>query len=119
MAPDLTDLTDLPIGRAVAALLLQVVGYAAMLVLFPHSSPTDLLAVLSGVPPVVLIPLAIPAIPAVLLTIALGAALGAAGVPPASLPALLLARGDVVFFASATVIAVLAAWADDRVSAMR
>lgn len=108
------DPADLPIGRVLAALILQTVGYAAVLVLFPHSSPTGVVEPLTGLPPVVLIPLAIPAIPSVLLTVALGAILGAAGIAPGSIPALLLARGDVLFFASALVVAIVAAWADGR-----
>lgn len=110
---------DLPLGRVLAALLLQVVGYAALLVLFPHSSPTGLVDSLSAVSAVVLIPLAIPAIPATVLTIVLGVLLGAVWVPPESLPAILLTRGDVLFFASALVVAVAAAWADERTSSVR
>lgn len=116
MAPDIS---DLPVGRVLAALLLQVAGYAALLALFPHSSPTGLVDALSGVPDFVLIPLAIPAIPATLLTILLGAVSTAVGVPPQSLPAILLTRGDVFFFASAFAVAVAAAWADDRLATMR
>jgi len=108
------DPVDLPMGRVLVALLLQTAGYAAMLALFPHSSPTTVVDHLAGVPPVVLIPLAIPAIPAVLLTVASGAVLGAVGTSPGSLPALFLARGDVLFVGCALAVALVAAWADER-----
>lgn len=101
-------------GRVVAAVLLQVAGYAALLVLVPHGSPTGLVESLSAVPPVVLIPLAVPAIPATLLAVALGVALGAVGVAPQSIPAVALTRGDVLFFISAYLVGVAAAWADRR-----
>lgn len=106
--------SDLPVERVVAALLLQVAGYAAVLVLFPHGNPTGLVDTLAGVPPVVLIPLAVPAVPATVLTVALGAVLAAAGVSSSAIPPIALARGDVLFFASATAVAVAAAWADER-----
>lgn len=105
--------------RVLAALLLQLIGYAAILVLFPHGDPSSLVEALSGVPPVVLIPLAIPAIPATLLAIAVGVGLAAAGLPPSAMPALLLARGDVLVFASATALAVAAAWLQDRAAQRR
>lgn len=116
MAPDIA---DLPVGRVLAALLLQVAGYAGVLALFPHGSPTGAVDALAGVPDFVLIPLAIPAVPATLLTILLGALLGAVGVPPASLPAILLANGDVLFVASALVVAVAAAWTDARLDELQ
>lgn len=105
-----------PVGRVVALVLLQAAGYAAILVLFQHDGATGLVDAVAGAPPVVLIPLAIPAVPATLLSIGLGGVLGAVGLPPASLPAIALAHGDVVFAASAVVVAVAAAWADERTS---
>lgn len=111
-------ITDRPVGR-VAAVVLQVADFAALLVLVPHSNPTRLGAVLSVAPLVVLVPLAIPAIPATLLAVGLGAAIGAAGVPPESLPALLLTNGDVLFSASALAVAVAATWAGDRLASTR
>jgi hypothetical protein len=106
-------------GRVVAAVVLQVVGYAALLVLFPHADPTSVVEALSGVPAVILIPLAVPAIPATLLALSVGAVTTAAGLPPQSIPAVLLASGDVYFYASAVVVAVTAAWVQDRLSQVR
>ena len=103
-------------GRVVAAVVLQVVGYAALLALFPHGDPTRVVEALSGVPAVILIPLAVPAIPATLVATAVGAVTTAAGLPPESIPAVLLASGDVVVYASAVAVAVAAAWLQDRLS---
>lgn len=100
--------SSFPNARVVAALRLQVAGYAALLALFPHSSPSGVADAVARAPSVVLIPLAIPAIPATLSTIAVGAV----GPAPESIPAIVLARGDVLFFASAYVAGVAAAWAD-------
>ena len=106
-------------GRVVAAVLIQVVGYAALLVLFPHGDPTRVVEALSGVPAVILIPLAVPAIPAALVALAVGAVTTAAGLPPESIPAVLLTSGDVFFYASAVVVAVAAAWLQERLSQVR
>jgi len=105
-----------PVGRAVAAVGLQTLGCAAILVLFPHGEPSGLVETVSGLPTVVLIPLAVPAIPATLLAFGVGAVLTAGGLSPASIPAVLLARGDVVVLASA---AVVAAWGQLRLSRVR
>ncbi|WP_254838332.1 hypothetical protein [Natronomonas marina] len=104
-------------GRVVAAVVLQVVGYAALLVLVPHGSPTALVESLSAVPPVVLIPLAVLALPATVLAVVSGVALGAVGVAPQSIPAIALTRGDVLFFLGAYLVGVAAAWADRRPTA--
>ena len=79
-------------GR-VAAVVLQVVGYAALLVLFRHGDPTSVVEALSGVPAAILIPLAVPAIPATLVATAVGAVTAAVGLPPESIPAVLLGSG--------------------------
>ena len=104
-------------GRVVAALVIQLVGYAALLALLSPETSTAVVGALAGAPPVVLIPLAVPAAPAALLALAVGAALGAVGLPPASVPAVLLARGDVVFFVCAYVVGVVAARLDGPASA--
>ncbi len=104
-------------ARVVAALVLQVVGYAALLALLSPAELAGPVDAIAGVPAVVLIPLAVPATPAALLALAVGAVLGAVGLPPASLPAVLLADGDVVFFACACVVAVVAARLDGPASA--
>jgi hypothetical protein len=106
-------------GRVVAAVVLQVVGYAAILVLFSHDDPTSVVEALSGVPAVILIPLAVPAIPATFAATAVGAVTTAAGLPPESIPAVLLASGDVFVYASAVAVAVAAAWLQDRLSQVR
>lgn len=106
---------SLLVDRGVAAaFLLQVVGYAALLAVYPHSEPSAVVGVLRSVPTVILVVLALPAIPALVLTLGVGAFLSLVGMPPQSMPALLLARGDAVFFASALVVAVGAAWANRR-----
>ena len=114
MAPPASSFPD---ARVVAALCLQVAGYAALLALLSPETSTAVVEALAGVPAVVLIPIAVPAAPAALLALALGAALGAVGLPPASVPAVLLARGDVVFLVCAYVVGVVAARLDDPASA--
>ena len=104
-------------ARVVAALVVQLVGYAALLALLSPEASTAVVGALAGVPPVVLIPLAVPAAPAALLTFVVDAALGAVGLPPASVPAVLFAPGDVVFFASAYAVGVVAARLDGPASA--
>lgn len=101
--------------RVLVALVLEVVGYAALLAVYPHGEPSAVVEGLQAVPVVVLVVLALPAIPAVVVTIAAGAVLARSGLPPESIPALLLVRGDVVFFACAYAVAVASA----RVAAER
>ena len=96
--------------RVVVAFLLQVVGYAALLAVFPHSEPAAVVETLRRLPTVVLVVAAMPPVPALALTLAVGGALSLVGLPPESLPALLLARGDVLFFASALTVPVASAW---------
>ena len=64
-------------------------------------------------------PLAIPAIPATLVATAVGTVTTAAGLPPESIPAVLLASGDVSVYASAVAVAFAAAWRQDRLSPVR
>lgn len=100
--------------RVLVALLLQVLGYATLLAVYPHSEPSATVETLQAVPSVVLVLVALPAIPALALTIAVGAVLGLFGLPPESTPAILLARGDVLFFACAYAVAVASAWVAAR-----
>jgi hypothetical protein len=82
---------------------------------FPHSQPTAVVGVLGGVPIPLLLPFALLAVPAVALAIGGGAVLSLLGISPASLPPLLLARGDVLVFVGAVVVAVAAIRAVERV----
>lgn len=100
--------------RLTVALILQVVGSAALLAVYPHSEPTAVVEALQGVPTVLLVLLALPALPALALALAAGAVLSLVGLPPGSIPALLLARGDVLFFACAYAVAIASAWASRR-----
>ena len=104
-------------ARVVAALVIQLVGYAALLALLSPETSTAVVGALAGAPPVVLIPLAVPAAPAALLAFAVGAVLGAVGLSPASAPAVLFAPGDVVFLVCAYVVGVVAQLLDDPASA--
>lgn len=91
--------------RLVAAFALQVVGYAALLAVYPYSEPSAVVGVLQGLPAGLLVPVALTAVPALILALAAGAVLSLVGVLPESLPPVLLARGDVLFFAGAYVLA--------------
>lgn len=105
-------------GRVVVAVVLQVVGYAALLAVYPHSEPSAIVESLRAVPAAVLVPLALPALPALAVTIVVGAVLALLGLPPETIPAILLARGDVLFFASAYAVAVASAWVAARRTAL-
>ena len=74
---------------------------------------------MSRLPAVMLIPFAVPAIPATLVALAVGAVTAAAGLPPESIPAVLLAAGDVFVYASAVAVGVAAAWRQHRLSPVR
>lgn len=95
--------------RVLVALVLQAVGYAALLAVYPHSEPSAIVEAVQAVPTVVLVIVALPAIPALVLTIVVGAVLGVFGLSPDSIPAILLARGDVLFVACAYAVAVASA----------
>ena len=103
-------------GRVVAAFLVQLAGYASLLALLSPETSTAVVDALAGAPPVVLTPLAVPAAPAALLAFAVGAVLGAVGLSPASVPAVLFAPGDVVFLVCAYVVGVVAARVDGPAS---
>lgn len=100
--------------RVVVAVVVQTVGYAALLAVVPHSDPSGVVDAVAAVPVPLLVVVALPAVPAAVLTVLLGAVLSSVGLPPASLPALLLARGDVLFFAVAYGVAAAATWANRR-----
>ena len=91
--------------------MLQVVGYAALLAVYPHSEPSAIVEALQGIPTVLLLPFVLPAIPALVLTLAVGAVLSLVGLAPESIPALLLTRGDALFFACAYAVATASVWA--------
>ncbi|QLD88479.1 hypothetical protein HWV07_05300 [Natronomonas salina] len=95
--------------RLTVAFVLQVVGYAALLAVYPHSEPSAVAEALQVLPTPLLVVVALPALPALALTLAVGAVLSAVGAAPESVPALLLARGDVLFFVCAYVVAVASA----------
>ena len=73
--------TDLIDGCVVAAILLQLAGHAALSALVPHS---DFASVepLQNLPPILLIPIAVLAIPAVAVAIALGGLVSVVGLQP-------------------------------------
>lgn len=97
--------------------VLQIVGWVGLVATFGHS-PAPVVGWVQTLPEIVrllLLPLGVLAIPALVIALALGWVLSLAGVPPASIPSLLIARGDVLVFASAYVVAVGGAWAIDRI----
>lgn len=70
-------------GRyVVAGVLVQLLGYAALSALVPHGEFTVILEPLRRVPVVLLVPVALVAVPAVVLALALGALLSVVGVQP-------------------------------------
>lgn len=105
--------------RVAVAFVLQILGYAALLAVYPHSELSPIVQTLQAVPTILLIPFALPALPAFVLTLAFGGILSVVGLPPQSLPAVLLARGDVLFFISAYVVGVASAWANRRADELR
>lgn len=66
----------------VAAVVLQLVGYAALSALVPHSDFATVVEPLQRLPTVLLVPAALIAVPAVVIAIALGALLTAVGLQP-------------------------------------
>lgn len=101
-------------GRVLAAFLLQVVGYGALLAIYAHSEPSSIVELLQRAPTPLLIPFALFGIPAVALATALGALLSIVGLSPGAIPALLVARGDVVVFVIAYGLSVASVWAYRR-----
>ena len=74
--------TDLIDRYVVAAILLQLAGYAALSTLVPHSDFAAAVEPLRHVPPILLVPIAVLAIPAVVVALALGALVSVVGLPP-------------------------------------
>jgi hypothetical protein len=74
--------TDLVDGYVVAAILLQLAGYAALSALVPHGDFAAGVDPLQHVPPILLVPIAILAIPAVVIAIALGVLISVVGLQP-------------------------------------
>ena len=74
--------TDLIDGYVVAAILLQLAGYGALSALVPHSDFAASVEPLRNLPPILLIPIAILAIPAVVVAIALGVLVSVVGLQP-------------------------------------
>jgi hypothetical protein len=94
-------------GFVLIAFIVQIVGYAALIAVFPHSYVTPLVDDIRALPTVALTVLAVLAIPAVLLGLGFGTALSVVfGVQPESFPAVLLADGDVFVFIGAAALAV-------------
>lgn len=78
----------------IAAVLLQLVGYAALSALIPHSDFATVVEPLQRLPAVLLLLVALVAIPAVVIAVALGALLVAVGLHPTN--ALVLAGAYLV-----------------------
>lgn len=66
----------------VAGVLIQLFGYAALSALVPYSDFTVVVEPLQRVPVILLVPVALVAVPAVLVAIALGALLAVVGLRP-------------------------------------
>lgn len=101
-------------SRVLALLCLQVAGYGALLAVVAHSEHSVVVTFLRDLPTVVLVPIAAFGVPAVGLSIALGAVTSLLGVPPESLPSLAFARGDALVLLAAYALAVTAVWAGER-----
>lgn len=93
----------------VATVLLQLVGYAALSAIVPHSDFAAVVAPLQRVPTILLVPVAVLAIPAVVLAIALGVILSIVGVRPTT----------VLVLISAYIVSVVGLWAYRRVNERR
>lgn len=90
----------------VATVLLQLVGYAALSALVPHSDFAAVFEPLQRIPTILLVPVAILAVPAVVLAIALGAILSLVGLQPTT----------VLVLISAYIVSVVGLWAYRRLS---
>jgi hypothetical protein len=82
----------------VAGVLLQLVGYAALSALVPHSDFATVVEPLQRLPAVLLVLVALAAVPAVIITAALGALLATVGLQPSN--ALVLVGAYLVSVAS-------------------
>lgn len=90
--------------QVVAAVVVQLVGYAALSALVAHSEFAAVVDPLRRVPPALLVPVALLAVPAVALAVALGAVLSAVGVAP----------GPALVVVGAYVVAVAVVWLSRR-----
>lgn len=87
-----------------AAVVVQLVGYAALSALVAHSEFAAVVDPLRRLPPALLVPVALLAVPAVALAVALGAVLSAVGVAPT----------PVLVVVGAYVVAVAVVWLSRR-----
>lgn len=88
--------------------VVQIVGWVGLVASFDHS-PGPVVEWVQMLPEFVrllLLPLGILSIPALVVALVVGWVLSLGGLPPESIPPLLIARGDVLVFASAYVVAV-------------
>lgn len=69
-------------ASVVAGVLLQLVGYVALSALVPHGDFATVVEPLQRLPAVLLVPVALTAVPAVIIAVALGALLAAVGLQP-------------------------------------
>jgi hypothetical protein len=92
--------------------VIQVMGYIIVIALFDHS-PTPLVGWIQALPDpvrIVLLPVGFFALPAVVLSLVIGAVLSVVGHPPESISAVLVTQGDVLVFGSAYCLAIVGAW---------
>jgi hypothetical protein len=96
----------------------QIVGWIGLVATFDHSPGpvVDWVQMLPELARLLLLPLAILSIPAVGIALGVGWVLSLGGLPPESIPPLLIARGDVLVFASAYAVAVGSAWVVTRIT---
>lgn len=90
----------------VAAVLIQLIGYAALSALVPHSDFAAVVEPLQRVPAILLVPVALVAVPAVILAVILGALLAVLGLQPTT----------VLVFISIYFVSVVGRWTHRRVT---
>lgn len=98
--------------------VVQIVGWVGLVATFDHSpgSVVGWVQMLPAAVRILLLPLAIFSIPAVGIALGIGWALAYGGLPPETIPALLIAQGDILVFASAYAVAVSGAWGLSRIT---
>lgn len=99
--------------------VVQIVGWVGLVATFDHS-PGPVVGWVQTLPSLVrflLLPLAILSVPALVIAIGLGWVLSLGGVPPESIPPLLIAQGDILVFTSAYSVAVGGSWILARITA--
>jgi hypothetical protein len=92
----------------ISLFVVQVAGWIALVATFDHS-PGAVVGWVQALPEAVrlpLLPLGLLAIPALGIALAVGWLLSLAGLPPETIPTILIAQGDVLVFASAYIVAV-------------